>query len=218
MKAANNTKAIVMLSGGLDSAVALYWAKRKGWKIQGLSFTYFKRSHREMVAAERTSKRASCEFRIFQIPFLKEIEDLKIKSRNNYLKKAPGAYIPSRNSIFYGIASSIAEVSNSRYIVAGHNADDAKSFPDSSERFFEAFNEVSAIGTYSHGRTGKVIMPLGKLSKTGVIKLGEDLGVPFELTWSCYFSRTRPCGKCNSCLLRATGFREAGLKDPLISN
>jgi 7-cyano-7-deazaguanine synthase len=208
------TRAIVMLSGGLDSTVALYWAMNRGYEIQTLTFNYFLRSKKEGQAARKIASINKVKHREINLDFLKEIEDSI--SVNPLLKRAEKAYIPSRNVIFYGIATSFAELSDAKYIVAGHNRDDIRIFPDSSISFFDHFNSTTKLGLFSGDRTGRVILPLAKLSKKEVIKLGEKLSVPFKLTWSCYRSSNRPCGKCHSCRLRAIAFKEAGIEDPLL--
>jgi 7-cyano-7-deazaguanine synthase len=208
--------AIVLLSGGLDSAVSLYWSLNKGYKVQSLGFNYFRRSKKEIETAKKLAAMNKVSYREVRLEFLREIEDTtRQRGRNYRLEQAESAYIPSRNVIFYGIASSIAEILDARYIVGGHNRDDVKSFPDSSPEFFRRFNEMTKIGLMTFGRTGRVVQPLAKLSKVEVIKLGNHLGVPFELTWSCYRSGKMPCGKCHSCFLRKKSFDEAGIVDPL---
>lgn len=209
-----STRAIVLLSGGLDSAVSLYWAKARGYSLQTLAMNYFLRRRKEMDAARRIARLNKVSHRELDLTFLKEIEDLNLK-RNPSLRRAERSYIPSRNIIFYGIASSIAEVSNAKYIVGGHNRDDVEKFPDSSPSFFGLFNRATRIGLVSKDATGRVILPLAKLSKTEVVRLGSKLGVPFDLTWSCYMSSKKPCGACHSCILRAEAFSEAGIPDPL---
>lgn len=211
----NRTRAIVLLSGGLDSAVALYWALNRGYKVETLTFDYFRRSRREIEACIRISKISGCRNRRFDLGFIKELDDSRKATRNPELKRAPSAYIPSRNLIFYGIASSLAELSDSKYIVGGHNRDDVRSFPDSKLSFFESLNHTASAGKISGDRTGRIIIPLSKLSKSSVIKLGQELGVPFQDTWSCYRSGRKPCGKCSSCILRAKAFLTAGITDPL---
>jgi 7-cyano-7-deazaguanine synthase len=209
-------RAIVLLSGGLDSAVALYWARSKGFLVETLTMNYFLRGRRETETARELARFNHVKHREINLDFLKEIEDLEIGS-NPSLSRAESSYIPSRNIIFYGIASSFAEVSNSRFIVGGHNKDDIKNFPDSSLKFFRLFNSATKTGLLSGARTGRVIVPLAELSKAEVIKLGSKLGVPFELTWSCYKSSRKPCGKCHSCTLRRTAFQTARIPDPLES-
>ena len=212
----NERKALVMLSGGLDSSVAFYWALRaRHYSIIALTFNYSGRSKKEIEAARLISKSLRIRQIELDLGFLRDIEDAGKQNKNPFLKSAPSAYIPSRTLIFYGIASSLAEMFFCPIIVAGHNRDDTRSFPDSSAAFFHRFNKITALGLISGDRTGRVILPLGRLSKTGVVKLGAKLGVPFEKTWSCYYYLRHPCGKCPACLLRRKAFHEANLVDPL---
>ena len=209
-------RALVMLSGGLDSAVALYWALDKGYSIETITFDYFLRSAREGESAKKISKAAGCPMRRFDLNFLKEIEDTE--NRNPGLRSVPSAYIPSRNLIFYGIASSIAEYLDTKYLVGGHNRDDVESFPDASPEFFKEFNKITSLGLRTGARTGRVLLPLARMSKDQVLIMGKRLEVPFEYTWSCYKSWKGPCGKCPACDLRASAFKSAGLDDPLITS
>lgn len=213
-EAARTVLAIVLLSGGLDSAVSLYWAMKKGYRVQSLGFNYFHRNKKEIEAAKKLARLSKVSYREINLDFLREIED-STQRRNDLLAEAERAYIPSRNVIFYGIASYLAEIVDAKYIVGGHNRDDVKSFPDSSLDFFSKFNAMTSVGLISGARTGRVILPLAMLSKVDVIKLGKRLKVPFELTWSCSRSTKTPCGKCHSCALRKKSFDEAGLKDPI---
>ncbi len=212
--AGTKIRAIVLLSGGLDSAVALYWAKRKEYRIQTMTFNYFLRSSKEAQAAKKIATMNKLPYKEINLDFLKEIEDSK--TRNPLLKKAESAYIPSRNVIFYGIATSFAEIADAKYIIAGHNNDDVENFPDSSIPFFDHFNATTKMGLFTGDRTGRIVLPLGRLSKVEVIKLGAKLGVPFEVTWSCYRSSEQPCRRCHSCRLRVSAFAEAGITDPLL--
>ncbi len=213
-QAAKTVLAIVLLSGGLDSAVSLYWALKKGYRVQSLGFNYFHRNKKEVEAAKKLARLNKVSYREVSLNFLREVED-STQRTNDLLEDAERAYIPSRNVIFYGIASYIAEIVDARYIVGGHNRDDVKSFPDSSLDFFDKFNTLTSVGLMSGARTGRVILPLAKLSKVEVIKLGKRLKVPYELTWSCSRSTRTPCGKCHSCSLRKKAFEEAGLTDPI---
>jgi 7-cyano-7-deazaguanine synthase len=208
---------IVLLSGGLDSAVALYWALKKNYIVHTLSFDYFRRTRKEIESAVRLSKFVNCPNQTIRLDFLREIEDSKKSMRNEGLGKAQSAYIPCRNLIFYGIAASFSEISDAKYIIGGHNKNDVSSFPDSSPEFFRLFNETASFGRITGDRTGKVLLPLSHLDKSQVVKLGTKLGVPFGLTWTCYKSNEQPCGKCYSCLLRKEAFQKAGFSDPLVS-
>jgi 7-cyano-7-deazaguanine synthase len=209
-------RSIVLLSGGLDSAVALYWALSKNYEVETLTFDYFHRSGKEIQACTEISRASNLRNRRIKLGFLKEIDDSRKETRNSGLYGAQGAYIPSRNLIFYGIAASFAEVSNSRYIIGGHNKNDSRNFPDSSRAFFQRFNRTASRGRVTGNKTGKVLIPFANMNKSEVLILGDRLKVPFELTWSCYRSGEKPCEFCLSCQLRAESFRKAKLKDPLL--
>ena len=210
------TKCLVLLSGGLDSAVALYWSIKKKYEVETLTFDYFRRSKKEIEACIEISKFTNSKNRRVNLGFLKEVDDSRKETNNSALLDAESAYIPSRNLIFYGIAASFAEIGNDKYIVGGHNKNDGETFPDSSKEFFQLFNETATLGRVTGNRTGRVILPFANLDKSEVLKLGAKLKVPFELTWSCYTSSKKPCGKCLSCKLRAESFEKAGLVDPLL--
>jgi 7-cyano-7-deazaguanine synthase len=207
-------RSLVLLSGGLDSAVALYWAIDKGYSVETLTFDYHLRSNREVEACKKIARKAGVRNALVDLDFLREVQDSRKRIKNPLLLKAPSAYVPSRNLVFYAIASSFAEVMDAKYIVGGHNRDDVRFFPDASIDFFKLFNKTASSGRFSHSRTGKVILPLAGLSKAAVVKLGGKFNVPFEMTWSCYSSANRPCGTCPSCSLREKAFGEAGLDDP----
>lgn len=209
-------KSVVLLSGGLDSAVALYWSINQGHQVETITFDYFRRSKREIEACREISRATNSPSRVVKLGFLKEIDDSRNETENKGLLKAQSAYIPCRNLIFYGIAASFAEVADAEFIVGGHNKNDVGNFPDSSPQFFSLFNKTASFGRVTKNRTGKVILPFGSLDKSEVLTLGAKLKVPFELTWSCYKSGRRPCGKCLSCRLRDESFRKSGLKDPLL--
>ncbi len=213
---AETTSALVMLSGGLDSAVALFWALQRRFRVETITFDYFLRTAKERRAAIKLAKLTRTKQHVIGVGFMREIEDAKVEDKNPDLSSAPSAYISSRNMIFYSIATSLAELTSTKYIVGGHNKDDSNSFPDCSSRFFRQFNKTTSIGLYTNGTTGRVILPLTRLSKAQVISLGVKLGVPYDLTWSCYRSQPQPCGKCHSCLLRAAAFTKAGVADPLL--
>jgi 7-cyano-7-deazaguanine synthase len=206
---------MVLLSGGLDSAVALFWALDQGHEVETLTFGYFQRSKREIQACKRIARRAGCPNRVVRLPFLKEIEDWKNESKNPDLFSAGSAYIPCRNIVFYGIAASFAEILNCATIVGGHNRNDAEAYPDASIRFFNHFNRTASLGRVTGSKTGRVILPLAGMDKSEVVRLGAKLGVPFELTWSCYGNGKEPCGHCMSCTLRRKAFSEAGIQDPI---
>jgi 7-cyano-7-deazaguanine synthase len=129
----------------------------------------------------------------------------------------PSTYVPARNTIFLSFALSAAEALKAGAIFIGANAIDFSGYPDCRPEFYKAFKEVGRTGTKS-GARGKDISiktPLLNMTKTDIVKLGMKLKVPYELTWSCYEGAARPCGRCDSCLLRQKGFYQAGFEDPL---
>ena len=132
-------------------------------------------------------------------------------------KNIPVTYVPARNSIFLTFAASCAEASNAEAIFIGANALDYSGYPDCRPEYFEAAEKMIRLGTKAgvEGKKIEIKAPLLKLSKKEIVILGNKLGVPFEKTWSCYQGKERPCGECDSCILRAKGFREAGIVDPL---
>ncbi len=210
-------RAIVLLSGGVDSAVSLWWAKRQGWDVQPLTFDYYGRPEREHVAIDGLAKRAHTgPIRRVALPFLKEVDDLRPAGfANKVLEDSPEGYIPARNLIFYGLAAYYAELDGVRYLVGGHNGTDPESFPDASPRFFDHLNSVLRLSLWSYEKSPlKVVLPLHGKSKEDVLRLGLDLGVPLELTWSCYWDQDVACGTCASCKERREAFHAIRVKDP----
>ena len=212
-------KTVVLLSGGIDSATCLWWAKKKNWDIYTISFNYFNRTKRETRATELLLEQVDVkQHKNVEIPFLKDIEDL-MKLHFNVSTKIttfPSAYIPSRNLIFYGLAASWAESIGAKWIVGGHHKLDFDLFPDSTPEFFKLLNELLRIGTWiSKKNTLKIIRPLETLNKYDVLKLALKLKVPLHLTWSCYHGGVKPCEKCDACIKRKEAFNTMKLSDPL---
>jgi 7-cyano-7-deazaguanine synthase len=211
-------RALVLLSGGVDSAVTLWWAKRQGWDVRPLTFDYFGRPRREHAAIEALVNAAGVQpIRYVDLPFLKEVDDLRASGlANPVLRDSPEGYIPARNLIFYSLAAYYAELDGIRYLVGGHNRVDPESFPDSSATFFDSLNGLFPQSLWSYDRSPvEVVVPLSGKSKEDVLRLGRDLGVPFELTWSCYWDRAVHCGTCVSCKERREAFAAVGLADPV---
>lgn len=217
-------KAVVLLSGGLDSTTLLYLVKKKGYQPYCLTFNYGQRHLREVEAAKSIAKRAKSKILVLKISFpwkgsalLDKKVSLPFHSLKELGKTIPATYVPSRNLIFLSLATSYAEVIGAKAIFIGANSIDFSGYPDCRPDFFQAFQKVSLLGTKA-GREGKdikILTPLINKSKKEIVKLAKKIKVPFHLTWSCYKGGKRPCGKCDSCLLRKKGFKEAGLKDPL---
>jgi 7-cyano-7-deazaguanine synthase len=205
-------KAIVLLSGGLDSAVAMYWARSQGWEAFPLEFDYYERPERERRACRELRLHAGIQNQILvPVPFLREVSDLPAQEvKNRSLDLAPQGYIPLRNLIFYALAGYHAEILGARYIVGGHNRTDCESFPDAGKDFWGQLNQIYKLAFWSHvSLQTEVMLPLIELEKPEVIRLGQKLGVPFELTWSCYFNADQPCGACASCSERIQAFATA---------
>ncbi len=211
-------RAIVLLSGGIDSAVTLWWAKAQGWAVQPLTFDYYGRPKREHAAIAALTKRAGlAPARTVGLPFLEEVDDLRPSGfQNAALNESPEGYIPARNLIFYSLAAYFAELDGARYLIGGHNGTDPESFPDASPKFFDHLNQVFGMSLWSY-RTApvEILVPLSGESKVEVLRLGQRLGVPFELTWSCYWDQDVHCGTCVSCTERREAFDAIGMKDPI---
>jgi len=219
-------KAIVSLSGGLDSSTCLAWALKNGYKCYTVAFDYGQRHIKEIESARKISNyydvllyEIKLNFPWFNVSSLvsknkklpnKEISD--ILSNN-----IPSTYVPLRNLIFTSILASYADSIGASYIVLGPNVIDYSGYPDCRPEFYKTLEKAINYGsrTYNEGGRIKILTPIIKMSKADIIKLAIKLGVPLELTWSCYYGGEKPCGKCDSCKLRAKGFKEAGLKDPL---
>jgi len=214
-------RAIVLLSGGLDSAVALYYARSKGFDCFSLIFDYGQRHKREIGAAVKISRSAGVPYEIIKIALPWQgsaLLDSSMKiSRGN--KKIPDTYVPGRNIIFLSFALSCAEAVGARSIFIGAHIQDYSGYPDCRMQFFRAFRGVILTGTRAgiERKAIKIETPLIKKSKAQIIRLGRALGVPFELTRSCYKGGLRACGECDSCYFRARGFKEAGMKDPALT-
>jgi len=210
-------RAIVLVSGGLDSAVSLWWALRQGWTVIPLTFGYHARPSREIEATGRLVEQAGLQGLItIPLPFLKEVVDWPQEGfGNGPLKGYPEGYIPSRNLIYYSLAAYHAEIFGARWIVGGHNRRDRELFPDASPRFFEELNRLWPLSLWSYSRIPlQVVLPLIDMTKPEVLRLAFDLGVPLATTWSCYSDGDSPCGQCESCRERAEAFRALGGNDP----
>lgn len=222
-------QAIVLLSGGLDSAVTLYIAKKQGYRCRCLVFDYGQRHKREVESAKKIAAAAGCPCRILKIGFPWKGSSLLDKRCRIFLKAGhgqqagrtasiPATYVPGRNIIFLSYALSFAEASGAQAVFIGAHIGDYSGYPDCRKEFFQAFGRVIKTGTRSgvEGRGIKIYTPLLGKRKSEIIKLGARLGVLFELTWSCYRGGSRPCGRCDSCYFRAKGFAEAGIPDPIL--
>ena len=209
-------KAIVLLSGGIDSSTTLYIAQDKGYKPTCLIFDYHQRHRREIKSAKKVAQSIKADYKLIKISLPEGGSSLlnpniSLKSEK---KKIPLTYVPARNIIFLSYAVSYAETWEANAIFIGANQIDYSGYPDCRETFISAFNQMIGEGTKK--KNIKVIAPLIKMTKGEIIKLGMKLKVPYYLTWSCYAGGEKPCLKCDSCKIRLKGFKEAGINDPLL--
>ncbi len=217
-------KAVILLSGGLDSATVLAMAKSQGFACYALSFRYGQRHSCELQAAERVAKQlGAADFKVAEI-------DLRLWGGSALTDDAlavpdaaestgiPITYVPARNLIFLSFATAWAEVLGARDIFIGVNNVDYSGYPDCRPAFIESFRETARLGTCAvdEGWGYQINAPLQHMNKAEIIRAGLQLGVDYSLTTSCYNpdGEGRSCGKCDSCSLRIQGFREAGISDP----
>lgn len=227
----SGVRAVVLLSGGLDSTTVLAIAQREGFAVHALSFRYGQRHLREIDAATRIARRAGVaqhhivdiDLRAFggsaltaDIPVPKD-RDL---SADDAATEIPVTYVPARNTIFLSYAVALAEVIESSTIFIGVNALDYSGYPDCRPEYIEAFEKMANLATRAgvEGRTRLTIRaPLISLSKAAIITLGKSIGVDYSQTTSCYdpTAAGEACGRCDACQLRLKGFSDAGFDDPI---
>jgi 7-cyano-7-deazaguanine synthase len=222
-----NKKAVVLLSGGLDSAVTLFLARNQGFRCHCLIFDYGQRHHREIESAKKIAGIAGCAYRVLKIALPWKGSALLDRTmavrkaraqaspkgeRPSLVSAIPGTYVPARNTIFLSFALSFAETIGAGAIFIGAHAQDYSGYPDCRPQFFKAFGKVISAGTKAGIEHKNIVVkaPLINKGKAAIIRLGRKLGVPFELTWSCYRGGKVPCGKCDSCYYRQKGLEEAG--------
>lgn len=218
-------KAVVLLSGGLDSAVTLFYARAKGYRTYALLFDYGQRHRRELGCARRLARECGATIQVVKLALPWKGSSLVDAGIRIPTGRSPGAirssgipstYVPARNTIFLSIAASYAETINASAIFIGAHSEDSSGYPDCRLAYLKAFDRVVKIGT-KRGLEKKLKLefPLIDKNKAGIIKLGRRLGVPLQFTWSCYRGGKRACGECDSCVLRAKGFRAADMEDPI---
>jgi 7-cyano-7-deazaguanine synthase len=220
-------RAVVLLSGGLDSYTAAAIAKDQRFVLDALTIDYGQRHAREVEAARAVARALDVERHLELAIDLRAIGGSSLTStepvphgRDVDAAGIPSTYVPARNTIFLSIALGWAETLEAQDIVIGVNALDYSGYPDCRPEFIGAFESVANLGTRAgvEGRRFRVHTPLIAMSKAEIVRRGLALGLDYRLTHSCYdpLPDGRPCGTCDSCVLRAKGFREAGVSDPLL--
>jgi 7-cyano-7-deazaguanine synthase len=255
-------KAVVLLSGGIDSSTTLAIAKSESYELYSLTFDYNQRHKRELESARLISSALSVKKHLvikfnlreiggsaltsgIEVPKEREALSIQRSAKNSKLKTLnskliPVTYVPARNTIFLSFALAWAEVLEAENIFIGANAVDYSGYPDCRPEYLKAFENMANLATKAsvEGKLNFIIKaPLILMKKSEIIKKGTELGLDYSLTWSCYDpqlkkvkseklkvksyetqnSKLIPCGRCDSCIFRGKGFREAGVKDPLIT-
>jgi 7-cyano-7-deazaguanine synthase len=221
-------RAVVLLSGGLDSYTAAAAVQRDGYELLALTVRYGQVHAREIESARAVAKSLGVARHIELDVNLAAFGGSSLvgdgvipRERELDSPSIPSTYVPARNTIFLSLALAWAEVTGAGTIVIGVNALDYSGYPDCRPAYLEAFERLAALATRAgvEGRPLRIVAPLLQLSKAEIIRLGMDLGLDYSLTHSCYSPAAdgRPCGACDSCRLRAKGFAEAGSSDPALA-
>ena len=202
----------MLLSGGLDSAVTLYFAKKKGYKLTALIFNYGQKHKKEVNCAKRIARLNKINYYLVKIGLSwtkSSLTDCQIKipvSSNLKKKIIPSTYVSARNIIFLSYAASLAESLKAKAIFIGAHIQDYSGYPDCRPEFLKLFQK--AVNSGMKSQDIRIHAPLINKSKKEIVRLGMRLGVPFQYTWSCYKGNKMPCGECDSCRFREEAFKE----------
>ena len=220
-------KAVCLISGGIDSSVSAFLAKKEGFELYSLSFNYGQRHKKEIDCAKQIASAVKAKKHIiFDVDLSKFGGSSLVDESSNIPKKhdlkdlgksIPNTYVPARNTVFLSIALAYAETIDADAIFIGANSVDYSGYPDCRPEYIKAFQAMANLATKRGVEQNPIEIktPLINLTKAEIIKKGMELNVPFEKTWSCYVGDKKACGKCDSCLLRLKGFKEAGKTDPI---
>jgi len=223
-----NSKAIILVSGGIDSATSLAIAKHDGYDCYALTFDYGQRQRIELRAAENVAQSIGVkEHRIFNLPIGQfggsALTDTQIdvpRHNHSHYNDIPITYVPARNTIFLAVALGWAEALDAQHIFIGVSAVDSPDYPDCRPEYMQAFQAMADLATKKviEGGTIKIDTPLIQLDKAQPRKLGTSVGVDYSITVTCYkpTSEGEACGQCTSCVLRMKGFQAAGINDPTL--
>ncbi|MFA5859100.1 MAG: 7-cyano-7-deazaguanine synthase QueC [Elusimicrobiota bacterium] len=214
--------AVVLLSGGLDSATTLYYALNRGYRCHCLIFNYAQRHNREIRSAVRIAASTKCKYTVINLKFPWSKSVLTDKTSgipHRELKDiyessvVPPTYVPARNTVFLSYAAGLAESIGADTVFIGANAVDYSGYPDCRPEYIRSMQKALRLGTTNPRIV--IAVPLITKSKVQIVKLALKLNVPLKHTWSCYTGGRHPCGKCDSCKLREKGFSAAGVVDPV---
>lgn len=218
-------KAVVLLSGGLDSTTTLAQAIADGNEVVALSFRYGQRHSRELDSASAVAKHYGIRHVIVDMDLtmfrsaltMKDIDVPENRDEGQMGNDIPITYVPARNIIMLSVAAGLCESVDADRIYIGANSVDYSGYPDCRPEFFKKFEEMINVGTKAgvEGHPIKIITPIQYASKADIVRLGKKLNAPLHLTWSCYEGGDKACGKCDSCQLRLRGFEEAGYRDEI---
>ena len=212
----NHTKkCVVVLSGGPDSATVAYWAKKQGYDLSAITFKYGQIATKETDSAKKIAAKLGASIKVIDLSTLKEVFG-EVTSLCNADIPMTSSFsqpiiVPFRNAIFLSVAVSYAASIGANKIFYGAQGSDEPFYPDCRREFYKEFEKAACLGT---GMEMSIEAPFSGRPKSETLRIGAELGVPFELTWSCYFNGVRHCGKCESCVNRKKAFKEAGMRDP----
>lgn len=219
-------KAVCLISGGLDSCVTSFIAKEQGYEIYAISFNYGQLHNKELDCSNKITQAVGVKDHIMlNVDFHKfggsslldksydSIQDHDLKDIG---KEIPSTYVPARNTVFLSLALAYAESIDADAIFIGVNVVDYSGYPDCRPEYIQAYQKMADLATKKgfEGRTIKIETPLLLLTKSKIIKKGLSLNAPLKDTWSCYRGKELACGRCNSCILRLKGFKDAKIDDP----
>jgi 7-cyano-7-deazaguanine synthase len=209
-----DNKAILMLSGGIDSTTALFWAMNKGYEIIALSVNYKWRPKKEIEATRKLAELKKIFLVEVSMPYIMGATDLRLEGYPiPSAKNAPEGFIPLKNLVFYSVAAYFAEIYGCRKIIGGHMKDDVSNFSDAGLDFFKALENIIELSKHDKALdTVKFMMPFSNITKAEVVKLAVELDVPIDDTWSCYGDYDESCGNCSSCISRQRALNEIKTK------
>jgi 7-cyano-7-deazaguanine synthase len=208
-------KCVVVLSGGPDSATVAYWAKKQGYDLKAITFKYGQIATKETDSAKKIAEKLGVPIKIIDLSTLKDVFgevtslcNLDIPMTSSFSQPI---IVPFRNAIFLSVAVSYAASICANKIFYGAQGSDEPFYPDCRREFYKAFETAASLGTDIEM---SIEAPFSGKPKSETLRIGAELCVPFELTWSCYFNRSKHCGQCESCINRRKAFKEADIHDP----